>query len=98
MDSVHRHSYVCHSVVSSRHNIDLHPYSKLEHYDQARKVFTEVHTKNIDWPEAIWEAWIAFEHMHGSVEEVDTCLDKIEKAEYQVTARRAKVGTFPRLA
>ncbi|KAF9468618.1 hypothetical protein BDZ94DRAFT_1279703 [Collybia nuda] len=63
---------------------------KLEHYEQARKIFTEIHTKNLDWPEAIWEAWAAFEHMHGSVEEVDTCFDKIEKAAYQVHARRAK--------
>ena len=47
--------------------------------------------KNLDWPEAIWEAWLSFEHLHGSVDEVDACLDKIEKAQYQVNARRAKV-------
>lgn len=47
--------------------------------------------KNLDWPEAIWEAWIAFEHLRGSVEDLDACLDKIEKAQYQVNSRRAKV-------
>jgi squamous cell carcinoma antigen recognized by T-cells 3 len=48
--------------------------------------------KNLDWPEAIWEAWILFEHLHGSVELVDACLDKVEKAQYQVNIRRAKVS------
>lgn len=48
--------------------------------------------KNLDWPEAIWEAWISFEHLHGSVDQVNACLDKVEKAQYQVNVRRAKVG------
>jgi squamous cell carcinoma antigen recognized by T-cells 3 len=52
--------------------------------------------KNLDWPEAIWDAWISFEYLHGSVNSVDACFDKIEKAQYQVNARRAKVDiTFP---
>ncbi|KAF8073869.1 hypothetical protein FPV67DRAFT_1479613 [Lyophyllum atratum] len=63
---------------------------KYQQYDKARKIFSDIHVKNIDWPEAIWEAWIAFEHLHGSVEELDTCLDKVEKAQYQVNSRRAK--------
>jgi len=61
-------------------------------FDEARKVFADVHVKNVDWPEAIWEAWISFEHLHGSVEQVDTCLDKLERAQNQVNARRAKVS------
>ncbi|KAG5646531.1 hypothetical protein DXG03_003298 [Asterophora parasitica] len=63
---------------------------KYQQYDKARKVFSDIHMKNLDWPEAVWEAWIAFEHLHGSVEELDTCLDKVEKAQYQVNARRVK--------
>lgn len=55
-------------------------------------MFKDLHTKNLDWPEAIWEAWVSFEHLYGTVEEVDSCLDKVEKAAYQVNARRAKVG------
>jgi len=53
-------------------------------------VFEEIHTKQLDWPEAIWEAWISFEHLHGSVDEIDTCLDKVEKAQIQTNFRRAK--------
>jgi squamous cell carcinoma antigen recognized by T-cells 3 len=34
--------------------------------------------------------------LHGSVNSVDACFDKLEKAQYQVNARRAKVDlTFP---
>ncbi|KAF9013425.1 hypothetical protein BDQ17DRAFT_1386973 [Cyathus striatus] len=59
-------------------------------YDDARSIFNEVHTKQIDWPEAIWEAWISFEHLHGSVEQIQTCLDKVEKAQTQLNLKRAK--------
>lgn len=65
---------------------------KQDHYDKVRGLFRDLYTKNLDWPEAIWEAWISFEHLYGSVEEIESCLDKIEKAAYQVNARRAKVS------
>ena len=50
-------------------------------YDEARKVFRDVAPKNLDWPEAVWEAWSAFEHVHGSLEELEDCLDRIERAQ-----------------
>jgi hypothetical protein len=59
--------------------------------DEARATFKDLCMKNLDWPEAIWEAWISFEHLHGSVDDIEACLDKIEKAQYQVDARRAKM-------
>ena len=70
----------------------LPSHRKNGNFNEARKVFLDVHAKNLDWPEAVWEAWISFEHLHGSVELVDACLDKVEKAQYQVNVRRAKVG------
>ena len=60
-------------------------------YDEARKVFRDVAPKNLDWPEAVWEAWSAFEQVHGSLEELEDCLDRIERAQKQVNAKRAKV-------
>jgi hypothetical protein len=54
-------------------------------------VFAEIHTKQLDWPEAVWEAWTAFEHLYGSVDDIEFCLDKIEGAQYQTNMRRAKV-------
>ncbi|KAJ7067860.1 hypothetical protein C8F01DRAFT_1078564 [Mycena amicta] len=63
---------------------------RYEQYEQARETFVDLHKKHLDWPEAIWEAWIAFENLHGSVEEIEACGDKIEKAQYVVNTRRAK--------
>ncbi|KAF7331655.1 ATP-dependent DNA helicase PIF1 [Mycena kentingensis (nom. inval.)] len=59
---------------------------------QARRTFVDMHTKNLDWPEALWEAWLAFEHLYGSVQEIEACGDKIEKAQYVVNTRRAKAA------
>jgi len=72
--------------------VDQSFHSKQDRHDEARAVFKDLCMKNLDWPEAIWEAWISFEHLFGSVQEVDACLDKIERAQYQVNMRRAKVG------
>ena len=65
--------------------------SKADQHDEARKVFSDIAFKYIDWPEAIWEAWTLFEHLYGSVEQLEACLDKIERAQYQTNVRRAKV-------
>ncbi|KAG7088241.1 hypothetical protein E1B28_012255 [Marasmius oreades] len=63
---------------------------KAELHDEARRIFSDISMKNLDWPEAIWEAWVSFEHLHGSVEQIQSCMDKVEKAQYQVHIRRAK--------
>ncbi|KAJ7644334.1 hypothetical protein FB45DRAFT_897551 [Roridomyces roridus] len=65
---------------------------KAGQHEKARKAFADLHLKHLDWPEAIWEAWLAFEHMHGSVEQIDACGDKIEKAQFVVNTRRAKAA------
>ncbi|KAK0464624.1 uncharacterized protein EV420DRAFT_1263469 [Desarmillaria tabescens] len=63
---------------------------KNDRADDARKVFQEVHRKQFDWPEAIWDAWVTFEHFHGTVEEINSAMDNIETIRLQVNARRAK--------
>lgn len=63
-------------------------------YDDARKTFRDICMKYIDWPEAVWEAWVNFEQLHGSVEQLDDAMDRIERANFQLSARRAKVP-FP---
>jgi hypothetical protein len=60
-------------------------------YEEARKAFTKAAKSQLDWPEMLWEAWLAFEHSHGSVEEIQAALDGVERARTQVEARRAKV-------
>ncbi|KAK7056983.1 Splicing factor [Paramarasmius palmivorus] len=67
-------------------------FSKAEQYDEARKIFSDICMKNIDWPEAVWEAWLGFEHIHGTIDQIEACMDKIEKAQYQVNMRRAKAA------
>jgi len=39
----------------------------------------------------LWEAWLTFEHSHGTVEEIQDAIDVVERARVQVEARRAKV-------
>ena len=60
-------------------------------YNETRKVFTRLAKSPLDWPEMIWEAWLSFEHSHGSAKEVQNALDVVERARVQVEARRAKV-------
>ncbi|KXN88177.1 hypothetical protein AN958_07636 [Leucoagaricus sp. SymC.cos] len=55
---------------------------KHQQYDEARSVFSDVYKKQIDWPEAIWEAWITFEQQHGSVTDIDVCSEKVLRAQY----------------
>ncbi|PFH53912.1 hypothetical protein AMATHDRAFT_186548 [Amanita thiersii Skay4041] len=61
-----------------------------EMYEDVRALFEDIHKKNLDWPEVIWELWISFEHLHGDVNQIDVCLDKIEKAQMHTNSRRAK--------
>ncbi|KDR82688.1 hypothetical protein GALMADRAFT_57506 [Galerina marginata CBS 339.88] len=63
---------------------------KHKKFDEARQVFTDIHSKQLDWPEALWEAWLSFEHLHGSVEDIENASDKIESAQYQTNMRRSK--------
>ncbi|KLO06957.1 hypothetical protein SCHPADRAFT_670625 [Schizopora paradoxa] len=58
--------------------------------DEARAVYAEVAGKKVDWPEAIFDAWESFEHLHGSLESLQDCLQKVERAQQQVNTRRAK--------
>ncbi|KAH9065212.1 hypothetical protein EDB87DRAFT_1594447 [Lactarius vividus] len=59
-------------------------------YNETRKVFTKVAKSPLEWPEMLWEAWLSFEHSHGSAKEVQNALDIVERARTQVEARRAK--------
>ena len=64
--------------------------SKGHMYDDARKTFRDIASKNLDWPEAIWEAWISFEQLHGTVDQIEEALDRVERAQVQVNNKRAK--------
>lgn len=89
LDRIHRRSHVRLSV--SLFLLTHCPYSRQQNYTKTREVFSDACHKQIDWPEAIWEAWIAFEHVYGSVQQLEVCLDKVDKARYQLSVRRARV-------
>lgn len=63
---------------------------KQDKLEEARAIFKDIVTKNIDYPEAIFELWSAFEHLHGSLDQLQDCLDRIERAQDQLNTRRAK--------
>jgi hypothetical protein len=78
-------SILCGLTMPARHQRD---------YEGARKAYSKAAKSQLDWPEMIWEAWLAFEHSHGTVGEIQDALDVVERARTQVEARRAKV-LFP---
>jgi hypothetical protein len=45
----------------------------------------------MDWPEAVWEAWISLQHSHGTLDSLNKCLDSIEWERQKVNAKRARV-------
>jgi hypothetical protein len=66
-------------------------HSRTDQHNIARSTFQDVSTKNLDYPEALWDAWLSFEHAHGSLASLEDALVRIERARTQVEARRAKV-------
>lgn len=47
--------------------------------------------KALDWPEAIWQLWVEFEHLHGSLEDVEHCLEKVAFLSAKLEKKRAQV-------
>ncbi|KAI0669180.1 RNA-binding protein Prp24 [Trametes maxima] len=72
--------------------------TKQRMYEDARKVFRDIAPKHLDWPEAVWDAWVSFEQLYGSVEQIEEALDRVERAQIQVNARRAKEAERAQLA
>ncbi|KAG1792920.1 uncharacterized protein HD556DRAFT_1238518 [Suillus plorans] len=60
------------------------------HHDLARKNFQDMSTKNLDYPEALWDAWHNFEHAHGSLSSLEEAIYKITQARAQLETRRAR--------
>ncbi|PPR05354.1 hypothetical protein CVT24_007968 [Panaeolus cyanescens] len=64
--------------------------TKHQRFDEAREIFQNVHSKQLDWPEMVWEAWLSFEHVNGSLEDIENCMDKIERAQFQTQKKRER--------
>ncbi|KAF8527992.1 hypothetical protein BU17DRAFT_38620 [Hysterangium stoloniferum] len=64
-------------------------------YTTARALFEDISPKKIDWPEAIWKQWIEFEQLHGTLDDIESCLEKVEKLSTKAEKQRAKVCGHP---
>jgi hypothetical protein len=94
MDGLHRNIDVCALVVLAK-NCSCCDNRKHQKYDEARGVFSDICLKQLDWPEAVWEAWISFENLYGDITEIEACSEKVLRAQYFNNERRAKVSSFP---
>ncbi|KAI0257869.1 hypothetical protein BC834DRAFT_926935 [Gloeopeniophorella convolvens] len=50
---------------------------------EARRAFARAARAPLDWPEMLWEAWLAFEHSNGSAADIQDALDVVERARAQ---------------
>lgn len=75
-------------------DVQLTVSSRTYHHDLARKTFQDMSTKNLDYPEALWDAWHNFEHAHGSLSSLEEAIYKITQARAQLETRRARVSAL----
>ncbi|KAG8906149.1 Splicing factor [Tulasnella sp. 403] len=63
-------------------------------YDKARKVFKDAATpsRNLDYPQALWDAWLTFEEMHGTVEQHEYAMMRVRKMNDQLTKKIAETN------
>ena len=62
----------------------------LDRHDEARSIYSGLDFKRIDWPEAIIDSWLSFEQLHGDLEQTYECIDKVERVQAQINAKRYK--------
>lgn len=86
--------YVLYNFLSSLLGCSSNFCSRTDHHDLARKTFQDMSTKNLDYPEALWDAWHNFEHAHGSLTSLEEALNKMTQAKAQLEIRRARVNAL----
>jgi RNA recognition motif-containing protein len=48
--------------------------------------------RNVDWPESVWTAWIAFEDYHGTAESLNAAKIRVAPLQEALAAQRMQVG------
>ncbi|KZO99622.1 hypothetical protein CALVIDRAFT_534036 [Calocera viscosa TUFC12733] len=57
--------------------------------ERARRIYKEAAARNqLDWPEAIFDAWIDFEHRFGTVEEVEAAVIRVKQLSEKLAVKR----------
>ncbi|KAG8982971.1 Splicing factor, partial [Tulasnella sp. 427] len=64
---------------------------RLQQYEKARTVYKSASTpsRNIDYPQAIWNAWVAFEEAYGSVEQLEHAIKRVRKMTQDLSKKAA---------
>lgn len=67
--------------------------SRRDDVDRAREIFEKsIQRTDLDWPEAIYEAFIQLEVVHGSPQTLQDTIKKIEKEQEKLAKRREKAA------
>ena len=67
--------------------------SRRGHIEEARHTYvTAIQRSDLDWPEAIHDAFILFENLHGSLQTLLDAAKKVEKEQEKVARRREKAA------
>ncbi|OCF40172.1 hypothetical protein I317_05996 [Kwoniella heveanensis CBS 569] len=67
--------------------------SRSGNVEAAREMFQKsIQRSNLDWPEAVYEAYMLFESIHGSLADIQDAEKRIEKEREKVMRRREKAA------
>lgn len=63
----------------------------------ARKVFKDAATptRNMDYPQALWNAWMNYEERWGSVTQLEHAIARVRKMGEDLSKKAAQVGDNP---
>lgn len=65
-----------------------HSYSReLGETAKCRSLFKQAINRNLDWPEAIFEAWLSFERESGDLSSLYTAMERVEAKRRQASAK-----------
>lgn len=61
--------------------------------NKCRSLFKQAVSRNLDWPEVVFEAWIAFERENGDLLTTYTALERVEGRRKQLAVQLQKADT-----
>jgi hypothetical protein len=77
--------------VSTYHSASAH-FSRQGLIEEARKTLTAAMTRrDLDWPEAVFDASLLLENVHGSLQTLNQAREAIEREQNKVAKRREQV-------
>jgi len=68
----------------------------LKNYEQAREVYQNAcnPSRNLDYPQAVWEAWISFEEYHGTASQLNHAKARVKKMGEALAKKIAQVRGY----